>query len=77
MMPPLENPKYANLWIFGGVALAALSILSPSEWYAHLGFLWNIYHANIEGTVIPVRAALAVASLSIVWGCYLRTKISN
>lgn len=72
--PPLEDPKHANRWIFGGVAIAALALLSPSEWSSYAGILWNIYHASVEGTVIPVRAVLALASLAIIWGLYLRTK---
>jgi hypothetical protein len=72
-----NDPKHANLWLFGGFALAALCLLFPNEWYPQAGILWNIYNANIQSTTIPVRAGLALAVLIVLWGLYLRTSDSK
>tara|TARA_R110002124_G_scaffold159739_2_gene326992 strand:- start:9136 stop:9351 length:216 start_codon:yes stop_codon:yes gene_type:complete len=64
-------------WIIGGVAVIILSLLMADDWYASSGVFYNVLNGSVLDYSVPMRIPVMAGVVSILWGVYLKLKISN
>ncbi len=74
--------KDSMAWIFGGVAIIAISVLLIADWLPAAGLFYNLLNGHIiresyNTASLPVKWPVMAGVLCILWGGYLRMRNSN